>query len=301
MVNKVVMINGKPYDAATGLPLKPVLKPRPVTVAAPRKVPIKTPRKISVSSPKPPKAPIPKKPLRRPAPSRTLNRQAVKKPLPKAPAPQARPASPRPRPMIHSAPMIATRPTPITPRNLKRRQMPERPLPVIQPSEAPTEKTPEEKKRIRNISLLVSSLVLVLVVAAVLLYLFVPAVSFWVAAARSEVGATLPTYAPAGYSVDGVVESSPGLVNIKYKSAGSGGYSLSQQNSNWDSESVLENKVKPVSNDYQTLTQKGLIIYRSKDQVIWVNGGILFTITDNNRLDNEQILKIVDGIYYVMI
>ncbi|MDR1196829.1 MAG: DUF4367 domain-containing protein [Candidatus Nomurabacteria bacterium] len=300
MANKIIMINGKPYDAATGLPVKPAPRPRPVRVAAPRKVPVKAPRKIRVSSPpKPVKPPVmPKKPVRRPAPSRTLNRQAIKKPLPKVvvAAPRPRPVAQKPRSMARPAPMIATRPTPIAPRNLKRRVSPERPMPVLQAEPAPTEKTPEQKKKIRNISLLVSGIALILVAVAVLLYIFVPTVSFWMATVRSEVSGSLPTYAPAGYSVDGIVESSPGMVNVKYKSPSSDGYSLSQQNSNWDSESVLENKVKPVSNDYQTLTQKGLTIYRFKDQAIWVNGGILFTITDNNKLSNEQILKIVDGI-----
>jgi hypothetical protein len=87
------------------------------------------------------------------------------------------------------------------------------------------------------------------------------------------------------------------MVNINYRSTSAdSSYSISMANSNWDSEGVLENKVKPVSSNYQTLSQKGLTIYRYKDHAIWVNGGILYTITDNNRLTNEQILKIVDGI-----
>jgi hypothetical protein len=67
-------------------------------------------------------------------------------------------------------------------------------------------------------------------------------------------------------------------------------------NSNWDSDGVLENKVKPASPNYQTLNQKGLTIFVQKDRAAWVNGGILYTLTFNTDLPNSEILKIVDGI-----
>jgi hypothetical protein len=162
---------------------------------------------------------------------------------------------------------------------------------------APAPKAPEQKRHTGIVSLVISGIVILLIGGAVLLYFFVPSVSLWVANSRADVGAVLPTYAPLDYRVEGTVESSPGYVNINYKSPGTGAsYSLSFANSNWDSNGVVENKVKPVSNNYQTLSQKGLTIFRYKDHAVWVNGGILYTITDGDKLTNEQILKIVDGI-----
>ncbi|MDR2524392.1 MAG: DUF4367 domain-containing protein, partial [Candidatus Nomurabacteria bacterium] len=73
-------------------------------------------------------------------------------------------------------------------------------------------------------------------------------------------------------------------------------YALTEQNSNWDSNGVLENKVKTTTNNYQTLTQKGLTIYRYDGKATWVNGGVLYTISDGNNLSNEQILKIIDSL-----
>ena len=123
-----------------------------------------------------------------------------------------------------------------------------------------------------------------------------PAISVRVAASRAGVNAKYPEYKPNGYSIDGPVAFSPGQVKINYKSNGNDWkYSVMQQNSNWDSSAVLDNKVLPETNNYETLSQKGLTIYRYSNKTSWVNGGVLYTIDGNASLSNDQVLRIVDS------
>jgi len=328
MPNGTVEINGKLYDAATGLPVQKTTRIKPVVGRAPskpapargsKKIAVSSSKKIAIQQTKKPQPAAAKKPsvkpvmqpvnkvgTRRPAKSHTLSRTAVKKPIAKKTPPAARPL-PRPVGSKPTAPHIAVKPSPIIPFGPIRRPQPTTPVRKTiakQTTTAATRKAAVAKRaaaevvakkmRIR-VALISISSIIVLVGGGIAAYLFVPPVSFWVATTRANVNAKLPTWAPDGYRVDGVVESSPGQITINYKSSSETTYSITQQNSTWDSNGVLENKVKPKSRDYQTLTQKGLTIYRFSSTAIWVNGGVLFTITDGNNLTNEEILQIIDS------
>lgn len=293
-MRETVNINGKFYDAKTGLPVEPE-KPKldtPKKTSKAKKVAVKTPRKITVTEAAKPKPAKPAKAAHRPAPSRTLNRRFVAKPPVKTSKP-ATPPKPKPKPKPKNVsssnlrPTISTRPSPVVPRGTKR------PAPKATQNPTNTE-IPEEKHNTKIISLVVSGIIVFLIVACILAYFFIPTVSFWVASTRAEVNASLPTYTPAGYAIEDRAQSSPGIVTVNYKSP-SNDYSISMANSNWDSDGVLENKVKPVSKDYQTLNQKGLTIFVFDNNTMWVNGGILYTISSSSQISNDEILKIVDG------
>ncbi|GHU07142.1 hypothetical protein FACS189431_1240 [Alphaproteobacteria bacterium] len=292
----VIVINGKAYDAKTGLPVatpaRPATKPtRKIAVATSKKVTVKAAPKTVKPVAKAP-AQVRRAAPHRPAKSRTLNRTVVKKPAVKTVSAPRHPAAPKTiaKPV---APRVAVRPSPIVPRAAVKRRAPA-PIRPVKPAPIASAK-PVEKKNHLKTTLISFAALIVLVGGSLALYFFVPSVSTWVAASRANVRATLPVYTPDSYHVDGPADSSPGQVTISYRSVNDSTYSITQQNSNWDSVGVLENKVKPVAKNYQTLTQRGLTIYRYNDKAIWVNGGVLYTISDGNNLSNEQILKIVES------
>ena len=288
-MRETININGVFYDAKTGLPVEPD-KPKldtPKKTSKPKKITIRAPKKIAVSEASKPKS---AKPAHKPAPSRTLNRRFVAKPLVKVA--RQKPIRPAPRPVNkpNLEPTISTRPSPIVARGTRR------PTPkLVQPEPIKDVMSVEEKRNTKLISIIISAVALIVIIASVLAYFFVPSVSFWMATSRAEVSSSMPTYSPAGFDVDGRVQSSPGIVHVNYKSP-NGAYSISMANSNWDSKGVLENKVKPASANYQTLEQKGLTIFTYKNTAMWVNGGILYTISYDTEFSNDEILKIVDGI-----
>jgi hypothetical protein len=285
-MRETVNINGVYYDAKTGLPVEPE-QPKldsPPAKAKSKKITVHSPKKIIVKAAKPTRA------ARRPAASSTLNRRFVAKP----PLKVAKPLAPKPRPVaaVRLRPTISARPSPVVARGIRR----PKPTPTQSPPVATKpDLSDQERHNIKLVSIVASAAVVLIIAAAILAYIFIPAVSFWVASSRAEVNASLPTYAPVGYSVSTQAESSPGMVKLNYKSS-SGDYSISMTNSNWDSDGILENKVKPNSTNYQTFNQKGLTIFVLNDQAIWVNGGVLYIISSSSELSSDEILRIVDGI-----
>lgn len=338
MAKNTVVINGRLYDASTGLPVveaqkvekKPEITiapaPRPDFVSGMGDIVAKNSakRQESVASiPVPRSQPIhiaAKKPNR----SQTLSRQFVQKPAAKIVDNRARTSSPliNTSPMVTKfakkpvvAPVAKRAPEPVQhdlavrverQRAAKRDEIVQKPANSRELKEAlireqmdkphTKAKTPKTKRRFVIMSIASAAFTLVLI-GGYFTYVNMPSLSVRVAASRAGVNAKYPEYNPSGYRIDGPVAFSPGQVTINYRSnTNDQRYSISQQNSNWDSSAVLENKVQPESDKYQTLSQKGLTVYKYDNKASWVNGGVLYTIDGDASLSTDQVLKIVDSI-----
>jgi hypothetical protein len=151
------------------------------------------------------------------------------------------------------------------------------------------------RRRFRAPTLITAALA-VIMLGGYAAYVNMPAISVRVAANRAGVDAHNP-YIPNGYSIDGPVAFSPGLVTINYKSnSGSDGYSFTQANTNWDDDAVRDNLVKPTTDNYDTLVAGDVTIYRFGDTATWVQNGILYTLDGNDYLGDDQILEIADSV-----
>lgn len=357
MTKNTVVINGKLYNADTGLPVtdgapiqsparqplqtepKKVVTPRPApqsssfinelsgivakTPAQPAQKPTSADR-IKAQRP----APIHVN-AKKPARSQTLNRQFVTKPsattvashqndirrsiatspmVSKFGQPQVAKRAPEPnhatkpidKPAIKNdlvakaeqnrvAAPVASKPT--NSRELKDALIKEQ---MDKPHVA--KKEVRKKRRFSAFTIATAAFALVLM-GGYFTYMNMPSLSVRVAASRAGVNAKYPEYNPSGYSIDGPVAFAPGQVTINYKSnSNAEHYTISQQNSSWDSDAVLENKVERDNPNYQTLSQKGLTVYKYGNKAAWVNGGVLYSIDGNASLSTEQVLRIVDSI-----
>lgn len=340
-----LVINGKVYDAVTGLP---VAAPNPVSrttqqIAVPVAAPMSTDVKPAMRSRTPLHAKqahhVTKK-------SATLRRDVLKKPTVKpqvgaarrkpipghvarseaihrfAPHPQPLKATAKPRtvmPRLDITP-VKTRPqaetthpivaqkhslvakpdtqksqTALSSRALKEKLIAER---LAQVDTAPSAKAPKHRKGLfskqpRVASLLAASFA-VMILGGYLTYLNMPGLSVRVAAAQADVAASFPDYHPDGYRFNGPVAYAPGQVTIEFKAnGGTTGYTVSEQKSTWDSQAVYDNIVAKTADDsYVTNSQQGLTIYTFKGDAAWVNKGILYTISGDAPLSNEQLLRI---------
>lgn len=126
-----------------------------------------------------------------------------------------------------------------------------------------------------------------------------PQLSLRLAAMRSEVSATVPSYSPSGYDFSGPAAVKDSAVLITYKSAedAAQNYTISQQASKWDSTTLLSNFVNPADQNYQTSQVNGKTVYIYGDgrKAAWVSDGKLYNITSNANIDSEQLLKIAEG------
>ncbi|MEO5499619.1 MAG: hypothetical protein ABIR46_03910, partial [Candidatus Saccharimonadales bacterium] len=140
---------------------------------------------------------------------------------------------------------------------------------------------------------MVSASFAVIVLGGYFTYLNMPGLSVRVAAAQADVAASFPDYHPDGYRFNGPVAFAPGQVAIDFvANGGNTTYTVTEQKSSWDSQAVYDNVVAKTAEDsYVTNSQQGLTIYTFKGEAAWVNKGILYTISGDAPLSNEQLLR----------
>lgn len=140
--------------------------------------------------------------------------------------------------------------------------------------------------------------IVLLAVGAVIIWRDVPAVAVKVAAMRSHVSATVPTYTPTGFGFNQAI-SQPGKLTIQYeeKAAAVHNYTVTEQKSDWDSQSLSDNNISKNS-DIQTSQVNGntVYIYGPKSNAAWVNNGTLYTIKNDANLSSDQLLHIAQGL-----
>lgn len=319
--NKIVTINGRTYDAVTGLP---------VTVPKPAKVASKSAAKPAATA-RTTKASEVHATTQR---SKTLHRRATKKPTGGRSmdiAPVTKPQRFAP----HPTPKPVTRPTPVAapaPKKVVQRDSPMRPAQVhpvaaralqrTAPAKAvakPTTakqvkeaalakalaapKAPVAKKSIRKNPwvkrlIIIGSIIIAIGLVLFAIYRFVPAVTVGIASAQAGVQASYPEFVPDGYHLSHPVTFSDGEVRLDFTSnSNDTSYSITQTNSSWDSSAVLDKVVRPEAGENYVITrERGLTLYSYKTSAAWVNGGILYVIDSKAPLSGEQIRRIATSL-----
>lgn len=117
-----------------------------------------------------------------------------------------------------------------------------------------------------------------------------------VASTKAGFSAHLPGYSPAGFAMNGPIQSEPGKVAVSFKShADDRQYKLTQVASNWSSE-TLADQLKDKA-DKQVWQEQGKTIYTyDNSNASWVDGGILYEIEGNSELNTDQLRRIVNSL-----
>jgi hypothetical protein len=144
---------------------------------------------------------------------------------------------------------------------------------------------------------LVSATLALLLLAGYFTYINLPSLSVRVAAAQAGINANYPAYRPDGYRLAGVTYSK-GAVSMKFAAnAGPQNFTITQQQTAWDSTAVKENYVKPNwGDDVIPYAEHGLTIYAHDGNAVWVNGGILYTISGDAPLSSSQVRGIATNL-----
>jgi hypothetical protein len=129
-------------------------------------------------------------------------------------------------------------------------------------------------------------------------YQNVPNLAVKMAATRAGVKAQLPAYRPAGFAMSGPVQYRPGHIAISFKSkTDDRNFVVSQSNSEWNSETLLENFVTSSRRPYQTYQDKGKTIYiYDGSNATWVDSGVWYKIEGNSSLNSDQLIRIANSL-----
>lgn len=112
-----------------------------------------------------------------------------------------------------------------------------------------------------------------------------------IASMRAGFSAQLPSYNPTGYAMDGGPQAQRGMVTLKYRS-GTNTYTLQQQSSDWDSQTLSDNIDGQSTEKTETLSAAGRTVYVYGDNAAWVNGGVLYSMKTAGDISNQEILAI---------
>jgi hypothetical protein len=136
-----------------------------------------------------------------------------------------------------------------------------------------------------------------LLITGFVLYQNSTGLSLQLANQRAGFAASLPSYTPNGYNVDGPVAYSTGKVIISFGStAGDRQYQIEQQPSQWTSDTLQEQVASANGGQYQTYQSKGMkIFFSGNNTATWVDDGVLYTLRGESGLASEQIASIASS------
>lgn len=161
--------------------------------------------------------------------------------------------------------------------------------------EQPAPKTRRSRKRkLANALAVVGAL---LIVGGFIGYLNLENIQMRVASMQAGFSASLPDYAPTGYTLQGRVERNGSTIALDFRS-GDQGYRITQQPSNWNSETLLDNTLG-WSTEFQTVQKNGQTIYIFSEgdiRAAWVNGGVRYEIAGNAHLSEYDIISIATSL-----
>lgn len=152
-------------------------------------------------------------------------------------------------------------------------------------------------KRTSKIMSFASVALSLLLLTGYLTYINLPNLSVRVAANQAGIDASYPGYRPDGYRLAGV-NYDTGSVSLEFAAnAGPQNFTITQQQTSWDSTAVRENYVKSQwGDDVIPYSERGLTIYAHDGEAAWVNGGILYTITGDATLSTSQVRSIATSL-----
>ena len=125
---------------------------------------------------------------------------------------------------------------------------------------------------------------------ATVAYLNLHNIELRLVSARAGFHAVLPTYTPTGYEMNAPVQAN-GKVTLSFHS-GSSSFILTEQQSSWDSQTLLASTVGLATGPYQTVQSNGRTVYLYGNNATWVNGGILFSLATDGNLSSSQITNL---------
>lgn len=153
---------------------------------------------------------------------------------------------------------------------------------------APHHKMKRRHSKLINVTAAVTAF---LIIGGFVAYLNVPNIEMRVASMHAGFSAQLPGYKPTGFAMNGGVQHSDGKVRVSFRS-GDQAYTITQQASDWDSQTLLDNSVALGTSPRQTVQSKGRTIYLFNNHASWVSAGVRYDITGNAQLNPSDVASI---------
>lgn len=128
-------------------------------------------------------------------------------------------------------------------------------------------------------------------------YLSLPNISMQLAANRSGIDATIPSYQPSGYQLNRSIEYEPGKIQLHYNTlTDNRSFSIKKAKTDRTSEH-LRQYVTEHTDTHQAINHKGKTIFvYGNGNAMWIDGGIHYTIQGAYSLNSDQLIRLVESL-----
>ena len=135
-----------------------------------------------------------------------------------------------------------------------------------------------------------------LVIGGFVTYLNIPNIKLHVASIQAGFKAEMPDYKPTGYALQDGIHRSGNTVSLRFTS-GENNYTITQQPSIWNSQTLEENTLALAGSKHKTVEAGGrtVFIYNGSNAV-WVNGGVRYDLTTNAPLSTTDITSLASSL-----
>jgi hypothetical protein len=137
-----------------------------------------------------------------------------------------------------------------------------------------------------------ASIAAFLVLGGFIGYLNMPNIQLRIASVQAGFTADMPTFKPDGYALKGGVQRIGNTVSMRF-TAGENNYTVTQQPSAWNSQTLIDNTVALSDGSYKTVQAGGRNVYvYNGSNAVWVDRGVRYDLTANARLTTEDITQL---------
>jgi hypothetical protein len=200
-----------------------------------------------------------------------------------------------PRHSVHEVPVIAVKSAPA------REHRPKSHHDIFETAlaHADSHKQPPHPLRRSRSRRIVNTLAIVgafLVIGSFITYLNIPNIQLHIASVQAGFKADLPDYRPTGYDLTGGVRRTGNTVSMTFRS-GENNFTITQQPSDWNSQTLVENTLALSGDKHKTIEASGRTIYVYEgSNAVWVNGGVRYDLNTNAPLSTDDISKLAGSL-----
>lgn len=156
----------------------------------------------------------------------------------------------------------------------------------------PAHRAPKRHVAHRKLINTMAGIAALLVIGGFVAYLNMPNIQLHVASVQAGFTADMPGYKPEGYALKGGVQRIGNTVSMRF-TQGENNYTVTQQPSDWNSQTLVDNTVALSNGTYKTVQAGGRNIYvYGKSNAVWVDRGVRYDLTTNTPLSTQDITQL---------
>lgn len=166
--------------------------------------------------------------------------------------------------------------------------------------EQPAHKLSKRKHRVaRKLGLsplfvsVTAAVVAVVILGAFFTFQNLPQLAMRIASSKAGVHASLPSYRPNGFALNGSINYAPGQVSFDFRAPDNREYRITQTKSAWNSETLQKTYFDNNKQEFQVRQDRGrsIFVYNGSN-VTWVDNGILYKIEASSGFGTDQLLRL---------